>query len=182
MNLCSFSQVLAIGLWLASPEAYARAEGSGMLPPSARMQVAGQAGGVHRQFPGPGWAAAAQVSSKGAGSGWGAVFTKRTLMGLALMGSGVYFIEKGFDFHREADALYQRYLDALDPAEISSLYQRTTQRDLKSRLSWTLGAVLAASGIHLLFGRQLAALHLQLAPPFSGTQSHGAQVQLSRDF
>lgn len=166
------SWVLVVALWLAFPEQYAWAAAKGVLQPSTPIPA--------------GWSAEVKASNKEPGLSWRSAFTRHTVLGLALTGSGVFFIRKGFDFHRQADALYSRYLDALDTAEISLLYQRTTQQDLKSRLSWTLGAVLAASGIHILFGRQLAALHLQLAPPFPGTHPqswvHGAQVQLFRDF
>lgn len=128
------------------------------------------------------WAAEVKASNEAPKVTWRSAFTRHTVVGLALTGSGLLLIRKGFDFRDEADALYRRYLDALDPAEISLLYQRTTQRDLKSRFSWTLGAILAGSGIHMLFGRQLAALHLELAPLFPGNHPYSAQLQLSRDF
>lgn len=187
MYFCSSSWVLVFALWLSSPEQCAWAGGNGALQPSTQIQAAGPAGQRgHQQFPGGGWSAEVKASNKEPGFSLRGVFSRRTVLGLALTGSGVYFIEKGFDFHRDANALYRRYLDALDPAEISQFYQRTTQQDLKSRLSWALGAVLAASGIHLLFGRQLAFFHLELAPSFAGTHplsgGHGAQVTLSRDF
>lgn len=187
MHICRSSWVLAMALWLASPQPCVWAEGSGTLQPSARMQVAGQVGPKgYGQFSGAGWPSAMQASNEEAGLNWGAVFARETIMGLALTGSGAFFIKKGFDYRREADALYDRYLDALDPTEITLLYQRTNKRDLKSKLSWTLGAVLAAGGIHILFGHQLAALHLELAPFFLGTHpltgNHGAQVTLSRNF
>ena len=170
MHNRSSSWVLVVALWLAFPEQYAWAAAKGGLQPSTRNPA--------------GWSAQVNASNKEPGLSWRSAFTKRAAWGLALTGSGVFFIEKGFDFHREADALYGRYLDALNPDEISLLYQRTTQRDLKSRLSWTLGAVLAASGIHVLFGRQLAALHLEVAPPFPDTHpwAHSAQVQFFREF
>ncbi len=161
------SWVLVVALWLAVPEQYAWAAGNGILQPSTPIPA--------------GWSAEVQASDKKPWFSWRDVFSRHTALGLTLMGGGVFFIEKGFDFHREADALYDRYLDALDPTEISLLYQRTTQRDLKSRLSWTLGTALAAGGIHMLFGRQLATLHLELAPLFSGNL-YGTQVQLSKDF
>lgn len=174
MRICRSSWVLAIALWLASPQQEVWAGGSGALQPSAPKD--------YWQFPGAGRSFAPQASNGEVGSNWRATFSSNTVLGLALTGSGVFFIRKGFDYRREADALYNRYLDALDPTEISLLYQRTNKRDLKSLFSWTLGAVLAASGIHTLFGRQLAALHLKLAPPFSGNHPHGAQVTFCRDF
>lgn len=183
----SSSWVLVFALWLSSPEQCVWAGGNGVPPLSTQIQAASPAGQRdHQQFPGGGWSAQVKASNKEPGSSLRGVFSRRTVLGLALAGSGVYFIGKGFDFHRKADALYRRYLDALDPAEISLLYQRSTQQDLKSRLSWALGAVLAASGVHILFGRQLAVFHLELAPSFAGTPplswGHGAQVTLSRDF
>lgn len=171
MPICRSSWVLVLALWSASPQQEVWAGGSGAIQPPAPEQVAGRS-----------FAPQASNGEVGSKSNWRATFSSNTVLGLALTGSGVFFIEKGFDFRREADVLYDRYLDALDPTEISLLYQRTNKRDLKSRLSWALGAVLAASGIRILFGRQLAALHLELAPSFSGNHPHGAQVTLSRDF
>jgi hypothetical protein len=106
------------------------------------------------------------------------------VLGLALTGSGAYFIKRGFDFHDEADALYRRYLDYLNTEEINQLYQRTNKRDLKSRLSWALGAVLAVRGVRILWGSSLPALHLELAPAAGGhpLAGRGAQLILSRDF
>lgn len=187
MRMCRSSWVLAMALWLASPQPWGWAEGSGAGQRPALMQVAGQAGlKGYGQFSGASWSSAMQASNGEAGLNWGAVFARKTIMGLALTGSGAFFIKKGFDYRREADALYDRYLDALDPTEITLLYQRTNKRDLKSKLSWTLGAVLAAGGIHILFGHQLAALHLQIAPLFAGIhpqpEVHGAQVTFFRDF
>jgi len=124
----------------------------------------------------PHWAAA-QTPSSQAGSSWRPAFSGRTLLGLALAGGGYYFVKKGFDYHREADALYDRYLDALNPAEISLLYERTNKRDLKSKVSWALGGVMAVGGIRLAFGRQLAALHLDLAG-----RNPGARLELYRPF
>ncbi|MBM3276858.1 MAG: hypothetical protein FJY95_02080 [Candidatus Handelsmanbacteria bacterium] len=126
--------------------------------------------------PQPHWAAA-QTPSTQAGSSWGPALSGRTLLGFALAGGRYHFIKTGFDYHREADPLYDRYLDALDQAEISLLYERTNKRDLKSKLSWALGGVMAVGGIHLAFGRQLAALHLHLAG-----RNLGARVELNRPF
>ncbi len=128
---------------------------------------------------------AAQTSGQ-KGSSWRQSLTRRTVVGLALAGGGYYFVKKGFDYHREADVLYDRYLDALDPTEISLLYQRTNKRDLKSKVSWTLGALMAIGGLRMAFGNPLAALHLELAPPVMGASSRagalGARLKLSRAF
>jgi len=103
--------------------------------------------------------------------------------GLALLGSGLFLIKKGFDFHREADELYNLYLNAIDPEEISLLYQRTTRRDLKSQFSWTVGAVFAASGAYLLLGQ---VLHFRPVPPLARVHprflARGAGVEIFRDF
>lgn len=110
-------------------------------------------------------------------------FTRRTAMGFALLGSGLLLIKKGFDFHREADELYLRYLDAIDPSEISLLYQRTTRRDLKSQFSWTLGAILAASGAYMVFS---PVFHLRALSPKARVRpladARGAGVELLGNF
>lgn len=177
---------LLVALCLASPQQGAWAGGRGLLPPSLPVQAGDPPGRDYWLLPAPGWSAAPEAGDADAGFNLGAVFGRDAIMGLALTGSGVFFIKKGFDYRREADDLYDRYLDALDPAEITRLYQRTNKRDLKSVLSWSLGAVLAASGIRVLLGRYLAALHLELAPPFAQghpqTGIHGAHVKFSRDF
>ena len=168
MYIRSSAWILVVALWLAFPDEYAWAAAKGMPQ-------------LHAPIP-AGWSAEVTASNTAPKLTWRSAFTRGTVLGFTLTGSGLFFIKKGFDLHSEADVLYDRYLDALDPTEISLLYQRTTQRDLKSKLSWTLGAVLAASGIRMLIGRQLAALHLELAPLFPGLSPYGAQVQFSRDF
>lgn len=186
MHICRSSWVLVFALWLASPQPCLWAGGSGALQPSAQIQVAGPVGqGGYWQLPRAGWSAAVQASDKDAGLGWGSAFSRRAVLGLALTGSGFFLIKKGFDYRREADALYDRYLDALDPTEISLLYQRTNKRDLKSLFSWTLGAILGVSGAHLLLGDKLSVFHLRLAPPcaepyFRGG-IRGAQVKIFKD-
>ncbi|MCC7263245.1 MAG: hypothetical protein IT369_12070 [Candidatus Latescibacteria bacterium] len=139
----------------------------------------------HLSPPGAYWAAAPALKTQ-APSRWLPTLDRHTAIGLALAGSGFYLVKKGFDYHHQADVLYDRYLDALDPTEISLLYQRTNRRDLKSKASWAAGALLAAGGLHMAFGRQLAALHLDLAPPFAGAGYPaailGAQLKLSHNF
>lgn len=126
---------------------------------------------------GAGPAATAQAPSR-----WLPTLDRHTLLGLALAGTGFYLVKKGFDYHDQADMLYARYLDALDPTEISLLYQRTNRRDLKSKASWAAGGLLAAGGLHMAFGRQLAALHLDLAPPLAGGFYPAAHLKLCRNF
>jgi hypothetical protein len=153
---------LLVGLWLASPQqgAWAGAPGRASWPLPAL-----------------------QVSNAGLEPSQEGFFSRDMVLGLVLTGSGAYFIKKGFDFRREADALYDRYLDTLDPDEITQLYQRTTKRDLKSALSWSLGAVLAVGGIRMV-GRHFALFRLQRAPPFAQVRPEirGTHLVLSRHF
>jgi len=106
-------------------------------------------------------------------------FTTRTLVGVGLIGGGVFLFAQGRDFHREADEFYARYEKARDPAEIERLYQRTTNRDVKSQVSWALGAACALSGLRLLLTRetelgQARSLWLQ---PWIAERRIGAEVR-----
>lgn len=150
----------------------------------AATPLAGAAEGAAPRLPsGPTahWATGPDAEAQ-APSRWLPTLDRHTLLGLTLTGTGFYLVKKGFDYHHQADMLYARYLDALDPTEISLLYQRTNRRDLKSKVSWAAGALLAAGGLHMAFGRQLAALHLDLAPPLAGGFYPAAHLKLCRNF
>ncbi|NKB71780.1 MAG: hypothetical protein GKR89_32290 [Candidatus Latescibacteria bacterium] len=67
-----------------------------------------------------------------------------------LSGSAV-LVKKGFDFNQDADDFYDLYKKANDPDEAARFYSRTTNRDVKSQVSWALGAAFAISGARLLF-------------------------------
>ena len=84
MRTCSSSWVLVMALWLVSPGQCAWAAG----PEGQR---------THWQA---GWAAApeGQAGNEEAGFNWRSAFTKHTVLGLALTGSGVYFIDKASTF------------------------------------------------------------------------------------
>ena len=78
-------------------------------------------------------------------------FTVRRAMGVAFLTGGALLTQKGFDYRDEADAFYVNYKEAVDEDEIERLYQRTTNRDVKSQVSWALAAALGINGVRLLF-------------------------------
>lgn len=90
----------------------------------------------------------AQVESE-AGEGKG-FFTARRLLGLAFVGGGAALAIKGFDYKDEADELYDLYKVSNVGEEADRLYQRTTNRDVKSQVSWALSAAFAITGVRLL--------------------------------
>ena len=84
---------------------------------------------------------------------WGGVkevLTVRRTLGLAFLGGSAALAVKGFEFHDDADGFYDDYQEATDPVEIDRLYQRTTNRDVKSQVSWALAGAFAISGVRLL--------------------------------
>ena len=78
-------------------------------------------------------------------------FTVRRAMGVAFLTGGALLSQKGFDYRDEADAFYANYKEAVDEDEIERFYQRTTNRDVKSQVSWALAAALGINGARLLF-------------------------------
>ena len=88
-------------------------------------------------------------SSAPAGSG--SLITVRRTLGLAFLAGGAALTAKGFDYKDEADAFYEAYQAADSEAEIQKLYQRTTNRDVKSQVSWALAAACGVTGLRLLF-------------------------------
>ena len=78
------------------------------------------------------------------------VITVQRVVGLAFLGGSAALAARGFDFRDEADEFYDRYQAATDPIEIEHLYQRTTNKDVKSQVSWALAGAFAISGARLL--------------------------------
>ncbi len=82
------------------------------------------------------------------GSSWAGVkeqITVRRAVGVVFLGGSAFLTLQGFDYKDEADEFYDRYQKAIDPVEIDRLYQRTTNRDVKSQISWSLAAGFAFS-------------------------------------
>ncbi len=77
--------------------------------------------------------------------------TIRRTLGLAFLAGGAALTARGFDYKDEADAFYDAYRAAAAEAEIQKLYQRTTNRDVKSQVSWALAAACGITGLRLLF-------------------------------
>ena len=91
---------------------------------------------------------AAMQGSEADGSG---LITFRRALGLAFLAGGAALTARGFDYKDEADAFYEAYKAADNQAEIQKLYQSTTNRDVKSQVSWALAAACGATGLRLLF-------------------------------
>ena len=83
--------------------------------------------------------------------GSGSLITFRRTLGLAFLAGGAALTARGFDYKDEADAFYEAYKAADDQADIQKLYQRTTNRDVKSQVSWALAAACGVTGLRLLF-------------------------------
>jgi hypothetical protein len=80
----------------------------------------------------------------------GSYVTPRRLVGVVFIGGSAMLAQKGFDLNDEADNFYAAYEQASDSAEIEKLYQRTTNRDVKSQVSWALAAAFGVTGVRLL--------------------------------
>ena len=102
----------------------------------------------------------------GIGGGGGSVLTMRRGLGVVFVAGGVAMAMKGFDYRDEADSFYDAYKSATDLAEIEKYYQRTTNRDVKSQVSWALAAAFGITGVRLLLTGHDGA---SSAPPLSKT-------------
>ena len=78
------------------------------------------------------------------------LFSARRLIGTAFIGGSFLLLRKGNDYHDEADELYERYEQADRVDEAERLYDRTTNRDVKSQVSWALAAAFAVNGVRLV--------------------------------
>ena len=87
-------------------------------------------------------------------------FTGRRLMGVAFLGGSALLFKKGYDFHKDADKMYALYKEADAPEDADRLYNRTTDRDVKSQVSWALAAAFAFSGLRMVISRD-ATVHRQ---------------------
>jgi hypothetical protein len=119
------------------------------------------------------------------------LITVRRTLGIAFLAGGAALAARGFDYRDEADGFYDDYELATDEAEIEKLYQRTTNRDVKSQVSWALAAAFGITGLRLVFtggdggyidtsrsrsGNHLAAPTLSLTPAV-GPQTVGLRLQ-----
>ena len=99
----------------------------------------------------PGAPPASLRLADGPDEGGGGFLTKRRGLGVAFLAGGVVMAMKGLDYRDEADAFYDSYKAATEVAEIEKFYQRTTNRDVKSQVSWALAAAFGITGVRLLF-------------------------------
>ena len=107
-------------------------------------------------------------------------FTTRRALGMVFLGSGVALAKKGVDYRQDADEFYDRYERATDPDEAILLYQRTTNRDVKSQVSWALAAACAISGLRLMLTREAEAYEYREAPRKVEVRSWQIEPQIDR--
>jgi len=79
----------------------------------------------------------------------GGLFTLRRALGVAFLVGSAALVQQGNDFKDEADEFYDSYESATVAAEIEKFYQRTTNRDVKSQVSWALAAAFGITGLRL---------------------------------
>ena len=133
----------------ASVRALAACISLALVLPHAAAGAASEAAAPEGYRPAPTGRSEALQGSAPAGSG--SLITVRRTLGLAFLAGGAALTARGFDYKDEADAFYEAYRAADDAAEIQKLYQRTTNRDVKSQVSWALAAACGVTGLRLLF-------------------------------
>ena len=101
---------------------------------------------------------AARVSERGESRPGLRLFSARRLTGIAFLGGSLLLLQKGNDYHDEADELYERYEQADRSDEAERLYDKTTNRDVKSQVSWALAAAFAVNGVRLVLTSHASAL------------------------
>ena len=79
------------------------------------------------------------------------LLTARRIAGVACLGGSALLLRKGLDYHDEADGLYARYEAATESAEAERLFDRTSNKDIKSQVSWVIAGAFAVNGIRLLW-------------------------------
>lgn len=114
-------------------------------PSLARAQsLSGSASGISPSLS-SGAAVLSQDNTRGPG-----FISKRRSLGAVFIASGVLLAMQGFDYKDEADSFYDAYELATDAAEIEKFYQRTTNRDVKSQVTWALAAAFGVTGLRLV--------------------------------
>ena len=103
--------------------------------------------------------------------------TLRRSLGLVFMGSSALLAKKGFDLRKEANDLYRRYEVSSDPVEADHLYRRTTNRDVKSQVSWALSAAFALSGARLLLSEEREAKSNERPVFAAGAKESGFRIR-----
>jgi hypothetical protein len=112
-------------------------------------------------------------------SGSSGPITVRRSMGLAFLAGSALLAVQGFDLKDEADEFYDSYKLATDQVEIEKFYQRTTNRDVKSQVSWALAAAFGITGLRLIFtGGEPAATAQHSTLTSSATRPAGPSMSL----
>jgi hypothetical protein len=95
------------------------------------------------------------------------LFTARRAVGVALLGGSAFMAKEGLDLKDDADAYYAQYQRATVETEIERWYQLSNNRDIKSQVSWAVGAAFAIAGARLLLtrGPDPAPAQLTARPP-----------------
>ena len=126
---CAGAAAVAVCLAVAVAASPAAAQGGG-LPASSTLKAA---------------------SPDRTGGATGGLVTKRRTLGVAFLAGSAVLAAKGFDYKDQADEFYDLYEAATDEAEIDKFYQRTTNRDVKSQVSWALATAFGITGLRLVF-------------------------------
>lgn len=90
------------------------------------------------------------MTTEATSGGTGGLFSARRSLGVAFLAGSAFLALQGNDFKDEADRFYDQYEAASDPDEIARFYQRTTNRDVKSQVSWALAAAVGITGLRLV--------------------------------
>ena len=109
----------------------------------------------------------------------GGFFTTRRTLGVAFLAGSALLAGKGLDFNDEADEFYGSYESATDPAEIEKFYQRTTNRDVKSQVTWALAAAFGITGLRLALTGDEPATARQSSGTNSSVTTRAAQPYLT---
>ncbi|MBT6146846.1 MAG: hypothetical protein HOH74_15525 [Gemmatimonadetes bacterium] len=114
------------------------------------------------------------------GQGGKRFLTMRRSLGVVFLAGSAIMVMQGFDLKDEADEFYDAYKSATDEAEIEKFYQRTTNRDVKSQVSWALAAAFGITGLRLaLTGGDSGSDSMQVRAPTSAATDLGTGPSMS---
>jgi len=78
------------------------------------------------------------------------IFTARRTFGILFLSSSVYMAKRAIYYKRDADNLYTSYKSATNAQDANQLFNRASDRDTKSQMSFGFSAILLISGLRLL--------------------------------
>lgn len=80
----------------------------------------------------------------------GSFFTPRRTFGALFLGSSIFMAKKSWDFHNDANDIYDSYKLAGNSDQADKFYDRASDRDTKSQMSLGISLALLAGGLRLL--------------------------------